>query len=972
MRDGDGWQININARKIIYILQTITTKISRSFVRIFGESSRQLRIIDFESRKILLAMPSFYRQQKIPLYLVLTVQFAVQVIGITSLVGYLSYRTGRRAIAGLANELMTEQGKRIDRHLDSFLGRGQEINLANLAAFEAGILDINDFDALGRYFYRQIRLFDFSAIDFGGSDGSFIAVAYLSEDELVIGEIARTRLNTVIRYAVDENGNKQNVLKVIENTQRNDRAWYIDAVEAKQPIWTSIYTWEGFPDLISISASAPIYDKQKQLLGVFGIDIELHELGQFLQELQGDRQGTIFIMERSGLMVATSGEESPVSVIDGTTLRLNAKEAREPLMRNVTRNLVRQYGDLQAIAKAELLRPPLPQHPFVKVRPYRDRYGLDWLIVTVVPESEFLGEIQASIRRTAAFCGLALLGAIASGIWTSRRIARSLSHLTRATRDFAAGKLDSPLQSTRIIEVEALSESFRQMARSLREADRLRQNYQQDLEQQVASKTASLQAALEALTLAKDKADIANRAKSEFLANMSHELRSPLNAVLGFSQLMLRSQKLSSEQQENIGIINRSGEYLLTLINNVLDLSKIEAGKIALNLQSFDLYRLLHEIEDIFALRAENKQLQLLFEYHQNVPQYIKADSVKLRQILINLLNNALKFTSEGGISVRISHQSPVTHQKPITIKFEVEDTGAGIAEEEFDQLFEAFAQTETGKNSQEGTGLGLPISRQFVQLMGGDITISSQVGVGTIFSFDIQVEIARKEDIENRNKQSRVIGLAPNQSQYRILVVDDKEVNRKLLIQLLQPLGFELQEASNGQEAIEIWENWQPHLIWMDMRMPVMDGYEAVQQIKATTKGQATAVIALTASVLEEEKAVVLSVGCDDFVRKPFRELRIFETIAKHLGIRYIYEEEFSLERKKQTDSLTTEDLTIMSSDWLIQMYRASLDLDDELLLNLIAEISETHKFIAEELKSLVARFRCDTIVSLIEPLLE
>ncbi|MEM9543615.1 MAG: ATP-binding protein, partial [Cyanobacteria bacterium P01_E01_bin.42] len=842
-------------------------------------------------------MSSSSRQRKIPLYLVLTIQFAIQVIGITSLVGYLSYRTGSRAIARLADELMSEQEERIDRHLNYFVGRGQEINLTNLAAFEAGILDINDFDALGRYFYRQILMFDFSAIDFGGSDGSFIAVAYLSEDDLIIGEIARDRLNTVVRYGIDEEGNKQEVLKVIENTQRNDRAWYLDAVEAKRPIWTSIYTWEGFPNLISISASAPIYDEQKQLLGVLGIDIELHELGRFLQELQGDRQGTIFIMERSGLMVATSGEESPVSVIDDKTIRLNAKDARSPLTRNVTRDLLQRYGDLQAITEAEFLRPQLPQQPFVRLRPYQDDYGLDWLIVTVVPESEFLGEIHTSIRRTVLLCGLALLGAIASGIWTSRRIARSLSHLTEATRDFAAGKLQHPLEPARIREVEILSESFRQMAQSLREAEQLRQNYQQDLEQQVAEKTASLRRVLEELTLAKDKADVANRAKSEFLANMSHELRSPLNAVLGFSQLMLRSRQLSPEQQENISIINRSGEYLLALINNILDLSKIEAGKITLNLQNFDLHRLLNEIEDLFSLRAENKQLQLIFECEKNVPQYIKSDPVKVRQILINLLNNALKFTTEGGIAVRISHQLPIenqtieqqqptnqlpTHpltpsqegeskrgrlttnnQQPTTIKIEVEDTGAGIAEEELGKLFEAFVQTQTGKNVQEGTGLGLPISRKFVQLMGGDIVVSSQVGVGTTFSFDIQVEISNKESVENGEQPSRVIGIEDNQPQYKILVVDDKEVNRKLLIKLLQPLGFEMQEASHGREAIEVWDTQQPHLIWMDMRMPVMDGYEAVRHIKSTPKGDATIIIALTASVLEEEKAVILAVGC-------------------------------------------------------------------------------------------------------------
>ncbi|BAQ60400.1 ammonium transporter [Geminocystis sp. NIES-3708] len=483
--------------------------------------------------------------------------------------------------------------------------------------------------------------------------------------------------------------------------------------------------------------------------------------------------------------------------------------------------------------------------------------------------------------------------------------------------------------------------------------------------------TSQLQAGNLELAMAKEKAEIANQTKSVFLANMSHELRTPMNAILGFSQIMMRSQTLPEDHKENINIINRSGNYLLNLINNVLDLSKIEAGKMTLNEKNFDLYTLMNEIEDLLQLKAEEKELQLNFERDENVPRYIRTDETKLRQVLINLTNNAIKFTEEGGVNVLVYLTPYQPKNKDIIhITFAIEDTGAGIAEEDIGKVFEAFTQTEVGRNSQEGTGLGLPISRKFVQLMGGDISIKSTLGEGSIFSFEVVTQVIKLEEveIEQRINSRHVIGLKSGQQNYRILVVDDRSMNRLLLIKLLQPLGFQLKEAANGQEAIEIWDDWKPHLIWMDMRMPVMDGYEATQYIKGTIKGNATAIIALTASVLEEEKAVILSAGCDDFIRKPFKESVIFDAMAKHLGVEYIYEEENQTMVVSTNEPLTLEDLQIMSPSWIQQLYQAAVDLDDDLILELIAQIPLEYKILIDKLTNLVDNFQLKKIRKLIE----
>lgn len=497
-----------------------------------------------------------------------------------------------------------------------------------------------------------------------------------------------------------------------------------------------------------------------------------------------------------------------------------------------------------------------------------------------------------------------------------------------------------------------------------------------ELEKQVAERTQSLQertldlqASEEQLRYAKDAAESANRAKSAFLANMSHELRSPLNAILGFAQVLRRNRALPQDAQESLGIILRSGEHLLNLINQVLDLSKIEAGRLTLNDSDFDLHRLLGDLRDMFALKADDKRLQLIVDYPSDLPHYLRTDEIKLRQVLINLVNNALKFTTEGGVTVRASAHS---EGHKTQVDFEVEDTGPGIAPHEMSLLFQAFAQTETGRHAQEGTGLGLPISRKFVQLMGGDITVKSELGRGTIFKFHIQaIEVSAIATRKTAPTQ-RVAGLEPGQPTYRILVADDNWANRRLLVQLLTPLGFEVREVENGQQAVAVAQEFAPQLIWMDMRMPVMDGIEATRRIKATPQGAAITIIALTASSMEEERATVLAAGCDEFMRKPFRDSELLATMQRHLGVRYVYQAEApeaeAAPAAKPSESVLQKELAVLSVTLRQRLIEATELGDLELIDSTIAEIRQQQPVLAEALAQLAHQFEYDQLLRLLQ----
>ena len=471
------------------------------------------------------------------------------------------------------------------------------------------------------------------------------------------------------------------------------------------------------------------------------------------------------------------------------------------------------------------------------------------------------------------------------------------------------------------------------------------------------------------LAEAKARAEAANRAKSAFLANMSHELRTPLNAVLGFSRLLKRDPDVTPRQQETLDIIARSGEHLLNLINNVLDMAKIESGRVVLEESEVDLPRLLSEIQSLMGVGAVEKGLRFALEHDPDLPRFVAVDAGKLRQVLLNLVGNAIKYTNAGGVKL-CARLASLIDVETARVRFEIEDSGPGISQEDCQRIFFPFVQLGGPAPAEAGTGLGLAICKQYVELMGGQIGVTSKPGKGSVFYFTIPVRVLPSVAEPEEPKHGRILGLAEGQPSYRLLIVEDQPENRLLLRRLLDPLGFELREAVNGQEAVALFEQWHPDLVWMDIRMPVMDGLEAVRRIRATQAGAETKIIALTAHALDEESKPILAAGCDDLVRKPFREGEIFDALARHLRLKFIYENVPRQESTPEASGLTLrpEQLDVLPAELRRDLRQAVIELDMARTQALIGQVAERDASLGRALNTLATQFDYEGLLKLLE----
>ncbi|AFY74018.1 signal transduction histidine kinase [Synechococcus sp. PCC 7502] len=820
--------------------------------------------------------------KRISLQNMLALPFVIQVAVAIAVTGWLSLSYGQAAVNKAAKQLRLDASDRISRSLDDYLKVPHQVNQLNLGAINAGSLRLDNFEQVGQVFFQQMQIFNISYNNFGTLNGDYIGVERLDNGTLILHEVSKNTGGKYNTYTIDPQGRRLHLISSESDTSIFLESWFSDAIAAKHPIWSKIYAWNDKPDVLSISASYPIYDPNANLIGVIGTDYVLTQFSEYLKGLKISESGSAFIVERSGLLVASS-RGIPLRLVNGKAQRIPAAESSDPLIQTVGRKYLSSSAlkDIQQLQELQITINE--QRHFMQIKPWQDQYGLDWLIVVVAPESDFISSIGAYTSDTFLLCLGALVLSIGFGVVTAYWLTIPIRKLNDVTRAIAEGNLDQTVKLSGIDELDTLAESFNTMADRLRSSFTELQSSNEELEARVEDRTIELTILKELAEANQDAANTANRAKSEFLANMSHELRTPLNGILGYAQILLRSPNLNAKELNGAGIIYKCGNHLLTLINDILDLSKIEARGMELSPNHFDFHGFLQGVREICQIRAEQKGLEFKYELSPQLPKGVYADEKRLRQVLINLLGNAIKFTDRGAVGLKVDCLGIAGGV--CKLRFQVADTGIGMSETQIGRIFLPFEQVGDRQKMTEGTGLGLAISQKIVQVMGSQLQVNSTLGAGSSFTLDLEMPLST-EWADSALEPLVIVGC--KQKGYKILVVDDIADNRIIIHNLLEPLSFEVFEATNGEEGLTQVENLNPALVITDLLMPIMDGFELIRQLKRRRLN--IPIIASSASVFESDQQQSINVGADYFLTKPVQAEELLYLLQIYLHVEWIY----------------------------------------------------------------------------------